>query len=192
MPELRWDDENLWNWSTAPSPAAAKAPNGAETFTSTFEDGSVSMGHVELEGKAVKLETNSPQRALQGQALLGPVIGRFVGEPVVKSQTMAEMKASRPADDGPAPSSGLSPAEERAIVHETLERHYRGLLDQPVPMLGNVSPRKAAKTKKGREKLVGWLKLIENSAARQEGNPSMSGYDVCWMWEELGVADLRR
>ena len=78
------------------------------------------------------------------------------------------------------------------IVHEAIERHYRGLLCQPVPMLGNVSPRKAAKTKKGREKLVGWLKLIENSVAQQVGNPSMTGYDVRWLWEELGVADLRR
>ena len=69
--------------------------------------------------------------------------------------------------------------------------HYRALLDQPVPMLGNVSPRTAAKTNKGREDLVGWLKLIENSVAR-EHEPSMSGYDVRWMWEELGVADLRR
>jgi hypothetical protein len=59
-------------------------------------------------------------------------------------------------------------------------------------MLGNVSPRKAAETKKGREKLVGWLKFIENSTARQEANSSMAGYDMSWMWDELGVADLRR
>jgi hypothetical protein len=55
-----------------------------------------------------------------------------------------------------------------------------------------VSPRKAAETKKGREKLVGWLKFIENSTARQEANSSMAGYDMSWMWDELGVADLRR
>jgi hypothetical protein len=124
--------------------------------------------------------------------LLDPVIGPFVEEPVVESKTVAEMMASRPVDEGRAPSSSLPPDEERAIIHETLERHYRGLLDKPVPMLGNVSPRKAAKTKKGREKLVGWLKLLENSTARQEAHSPMAGYDVSWMWDELGVADLRR
>jgi hypothetical protein len=56
--------------------------------------------------------------------------------------------------EAPAPSSRLPPDEERAIILETLERHYRGLLDQPVPMLGDVSPRKAARSNKGREKLV--------------------------------------
>jgi hypothetical protein len=184
--------ENLWEWSAPAARAAGRTTEDAQTFISAFGDGSVSLGHVELDAKALKLETNSPQRSQRGRALLDPVIGPFVEEPVIESKTVAEMMASRPADEGRAPSSGLAPDEERAIIHETLERHYRGLLDKPVPMLGNVSPRKAAKTKKGREKLVGWLKFIENSTARQEANSSMAGYDMSWMWDELGVADLRR
>jgi hypothetical protein len=192
MPDLRRAGETLWNWSAAAAPAAAKAPKGAESFTSIFEDGSVSMGSVELQPKTLRLETNSPRRAQRGQALLDPVIGPFVGEPVVKTQTMAEMRAARSEDDRPAPLSSLPPAEQRAIAHEAIERHYRKLLDQPVPMLGNVSPRKAAKTKKGREKLVDWLKLLENTLAQQEADSLMSGYDVRWMWNELGIADLRR
>jgi hypothetical protein len=59
-------------------------------------------------------------------------------------------------------------------------------------MLGDVSPRKAAKTKKGREKLVAWLKLIENSNAGQDPGSPMAAYDFGWMWEELGIAHLRR
>jgi hypothetical protein len=192
MPGFHRADENLWNWSAPAARAAGRTPEDAQTFISAFGDGSVSLGHVELEAKALKLETNSPQRAQRGRALLDPVIGPFAEEPVVESKTVAEMMASRPADEGRAPSSGLPTDEERAIIHETLERHYHRLLDEPVPMLGNVSPRKAAKTKKGREKLVGWLKLLENSTARQEANSSMAGYDLSWMWDELGVADLRR
>jgi hypothetical protein len=192
MPELRRAGDNFWNWSAGAAPANGKAPEDAQVFTSTLSDGSVSLGNVELEAEALKLETNSPRRAQRGQALLAPIIGPFVAEPVVESQTAADIAASRPAGEGRAPSSGLAPEEERAIIQETLERHYRGLLDQPVPMLGNVSPRKAARTRKGREKLVGWLKLIENSNARQEAHSPMADYDLSWMWEELGIADLRR
>jgi hypothetical protein len=190
IPGFHRAGDDLWNWSAPAARAMERTPQGAQTFTSTFGDGSVSMGHVELDAKALKLETNSPQRAQKGRALLDPVIGPFVGEPVVESKTAAEIMASRP--ESRAPSSGLPPDEERALVHEALERHYRGLLDQPVPMLGKVSPRKAAKTKKGREKLVGWLKLIENSTARLEAHSPMSSYDVSWMWDELGIAHLRR
>jgi hypothetical protein len=184
-------DGNVWNWSAPASSKVARAPEGVQVLATSFEDGSVSIGHVELGADALELETSSPQRARKGRALLDPVIGPFVGEPVVKSQTMEELRASPPADRAPALSSGLSPEEESAIVQEALERHYRGLLDEPVPMLGNLTPRKAAKTKKGREKLVGWLKLLENSVAREKAGSPMAGYNLRWMWEELGIIDLR-
>lgn len=185
-------DQNLWQWTAPASHAARSASHESQTFVSTFSDGSVSMGSVELEAQTLKFEANSPQRVQRGRTLLDPVIGPFVGEAIVESRTVAEMAASSPADENRAPSSSLPPEDERAIIHETLERHYRRLLDEPVPMLGNVSPRKAAKTKKGRERLAGWLKLIENSTARAEAHSAMASYDLSWMWDELGVADLRR
>ncbi len=76
-------------------------------------------------------------------------------------------------------------------MQESLDRHYMNLLDEPVPMLGNMTPRRAAKSVKGREKLVAWLKLLENGAAHGSGSP-MADCDLTWMWEELGVAGLRR
>lgn len=191
LPSFHRADENVWNWTAPPPRKPPRGPEGAQTFTSIFEDGSVSMGRVELEADALTLEANSPQRAQKGRAFLDHAIGRFVEEPTVASKTVAEMTASRPAKEEQDPASGLSPEEESGILHDVLDRHYRGLLDQPVPMLGNVSPRKAAKTRKGREKLVDWLKLLENIKATQEGSP-MAAYDTRWLWEELGVADLRR
>jgi hypothetical protein len=45
------------------------------------------------------------------------------------------------------------PEEERpTIIHSSLDRHYRNLLDQPIPMLGNKLPRAAANTAKGSRK----------------------------------------
>jgi hypothetical protein len=190
VPGFHRTDEHLWSWSTPAAPAPAA--KGTHTFTSSFGDGSVSLGHVELEAKALKLETNSPQRAQRGRALLDPVIGPFVEQPTIETTTLEEMMASPAADEGRDRSSDLPPDEERAIIHETLDRHYRGLLDEPVPMLGNVSPREAVKTKKGREKLVEWIKYIENLTAREESNPAMASYDMSWMWDELGIAELRR
>jgi len=48
--------------------------------------------------------------------------------------------------------------ERRTIIHSSLDRHYRNLLYQPIPMLGNKSPRAAANTAKGRVRVVDWLK----------------------------------
>ena len=59
-------------------------------------------------------------------------------------------------------------------------------------MLGGVSPRKAAKTKKGREKLVAWLKLIENGNAQQKAGSPMAHYRRQLDVGEAGIAHLRR
>ena len=67
-----------------------------------------------------------------------------------------------------------------------MEDHYPRFLDEPIPALGNRSPRSAAKTTKGREKVVAWLKRLENGAARHDPSDPMAGYDFGWMWRELG------
>jgi len=73
-----------------------------------------------------------------------------------------------------------------------MDRYYTALLDQPVPALENKTPRQAAKTAKGRQKLADWLKYLENSTAGQGDKSAMSGYDFTWMWKELGIAELRQ
>ena len=59
-------------------------------------------------------------------------------------------------------------------------------------MFGDMTPRAAAKTKKGRKTLVAWLKFLENQTGRHHGaGDPLGSYDFTWMWAELGVADLR-
>jgi hypothetical protein len=59
-------------------------------------------------------------------------------------------------------------------------------------MLRNVSPRAAARTKSGREKLVVWLKHLENRSRQREATDPMATYDFTWLWRELKVEHLRR
>jgi hypothetical protein len=192
IPGFHRENENLWNWSVPAARGGKNRPADAQTLISSFGDGSISMGHVELDGTTLVLETNSPQRAEKARAMIDPAIGTFVGKPTIETKTVEQMMESRPSGEAGPRLAGLSPDEERAIVQESIERYYRALLDEPVPMLGNLTPRKAAKTARGRQKLVDWLKVLENGIAQQEGSAAMAGYDVSWMWDELGVADFRR
>jgi len=96
-------------------------------------------------------------------------------------------------DPAPPPKLNLSEQERRTIIQDGLDRHYRGLLDEPIPALGNKSPRAAAKTAKGRAKVVDWLKTLENYTAQMAGhNDEMATYDSSWLWAELGVDELRQ
>src|SRR5215469_8837668 len=83
------------------------------------------------------------------------------------------------------------PNLQAGLVRVTLDKHYRETLDQPVGILGDITPRVAAKTKKGREKLVAWLKFLENQSARdRERDDPMRLYDFSWMWTERSVVPI--
>ncbi|HZL29693.1 MAG TPA: hypothetical protein VFC54_01360 [Pseudolabrys sp.] len=144
IPALRAESETFWNWIGLNERAGKKAPAGSQTFITTLDDGSLVVGTMELKDKMLILETNSQQRAERGRALIAPALGGLVGEPVIESRTVAELIASQPSGKSKAPPSGLSPDEERAVIQESLDRHYMNLLDEPVPMLGNMTPRRAA------------------------------------------------
>ena len=80
-------------------------------------------------------------------------------------------------------------------MHDLLDRQYRALLGEPVPMLGNVSPRAAARSARGRKTLVVWLKHLENQSRQsrhRDGRADpMASYDFTWLWQELKIEHLR-
>jgi hypothetical protein len=99
----------------------------------------------------------------------------LVRAPFIERQELEQALAE--TRNKPKPASGRSPAEERAIVQQSLEAHYRQTLDRPLPLLGNVSPRQAVGTPRGREKVAAWLKMLENNGMRGPADDPMAGYD---------------
>jgi hypothetical protein len=88
--------------------------------------------------------------------------------------------------------TGLSAEEECTFIHDRLTEHYRRTLDEPVPALGDFTPREAIKTERGKRKVIEWLKLLENSAAHHPPDGPMASDDFAWIWQELGLAKRRR
>ena len=155
-----------------------------------MDDGSIVLGNVEIKGRRVSLMVNSEARAVRGQAMLEVALAGLVRAPLTERADLGQMLADqRGATLQP---SGMSPDEEGAAIRQALDNHYRNVMDEQIPMLSNQTPRAAVQTLKGREKVVGWLKTLENhSASRGTGDP-MGAYDFGWMWRELGLEKLRR
>ncbi len=87
----------------------------------------------------------------------------------------------------------MPPEVATRIVHEMFDRQYRATLDEPVGMLGGISPRAAIKTEKGRAKVAEWLKYLENrSAGHCDPTDPIATYDFGWIWRELAIESLRR
>ena len=190
-PEFRRANATFWNWVSLKKPAAHASSPGALTFETRLEDGALVFGGVELQADALVLSANSKRRSDLGCALLSAVLGERVRRPLLKTETVDQMIASA---HGTVPEQLDIPDEERcAIVHETLDRHYREVLDKPVPMLGGKSPRAAVRTDSGRSKVARWLKMMENTTAKAaDHNNALAIYDFGWLWTELGIDELRR
>ena len=192
LADLRRASATFWNWlgDRAASGAKAKVAKGI-IFNSSMEDGSPVLGTIELNESFVLFEANSPTRAQKGTAMLAAALGDLVASPLTEIQTVEQLQAAprRKADEAAA---AIPPEVQETLVHEALDQHYRALLDEPTPMLGNVSPRAAARTARGREDLVVWLKHLENrSRQTTDRNDPVATYDFTWMWRELNVDHLR-
>lgn len=112
------------------------------------------------------MSVNSRERAERARTLFGNVLGARIGPPLTEIQSIEQLMAARTAASKPEPAAReISPEQRRGIIHQSMDRHYRRMLDEPVPMLGNRSPRKAVKTDAGQEKVVAWLKTLENHSA---------------------------
>ena len=99
----------------------------------------------------------------------------------------------RPAQDRTKATSDIPPEIAEQIIHQKMEPQYRETLDQPVGMLGNQTPRQAAKSVAGRRKVAAWIKYLENQSAKQPNSADpMATYSFEWMWHELGVIDLHQ
>lgn len=191
IPMLRVENETFWNWIEPRKRASKKQPTGGRTFITTLDDGSLSLGTLELTDKTLTLSVNSGPRAQRGRALLDSLLNALVREPLIEQQTIEQMLASS-LKGGKTSSSGLSSDDEATIIDRLLTDHYGRMLDEPIPALGNASPRKAVKTAKGREKVIAWLKMLENHSAQQPASDPMAKYDFTWLWRELGITDQRR
>jgi len=195
-PELRQENATFWNWIEIHkqwdlSIANKQSSQRQFQFHTTTNNGSLILGTVEIKQKAVLLSVNSRARCERGKLLLAETLGTLVAQPLVEMQTLEKLMEQ--PNSTPPPNLDLSDEERRTIIHDSLSRHYRSMLDQPIPMLGNKSPRAAATTAKGRVKVSDWLKMLENHSAKLTGrNDPMATYDFSWLWTELGVQELRQ
>jgi hypothetical protein len=192
---LRKESDTFWNWLEEKGLRRKSAKGQAgetHTFGTTMDDGAIVIGNVKLTAKAVTLSVNSEARAARGRALLESVLGDLVRAPVVERQTVEQMMALSDDRSSAQHALHLPPDEERRIIHQSLTDHYRRALDEPIPNLGNQSPRKAANTAKGREKVISWLKMLENHSGRRGREDPVGAYDFTWLWKELGLGDERR
>ena len=183
------EDPQFWNWLAARKRRGGKADGG--TMLETQMDGATVLGSLELKGKTLLVTVNSAQRATKIEALITGAAGDLVKRPLTTIRTVEQMMAEQ-RNTGPRDGADDMPPEiAQQIGRDFMDRHYRETLDAPIPALGGKTPRQAVRSATGREKVIEWLKLLENRSAGQRDDP-FADYDFGWMWAELGILEHRK
>ena len=143
------------------------------------------VGRAILRGSALRLESNSVARADTLRSRVSELLGdriRFKGrshaDPLAGIDRM-------PSQDGGSTSQPPVPAELAEALRRTEAELARRWLDLPVPALGGLTPREAARRKGAvRKTLEVLLAERENFEARR---PSAERFDVVTLRSELGL-----
>ncbi|MFA3919330.1 hypothetical protein [Ruegeria hyattellae] len=178
-----------WTWLALDNRDGTRRGTGL-VLDSSMSGASV-LGSLTLKGRALTLSVNSAARAVRGEALILEMLGDLVRPPLTAIQTVEQMMAEDNPETESAADKDIPPALARQIAHEHLDHHYRDTLDQPIPALGDKTPRQAVRSAKGKKEVIDWLKTIENRSARQTES-HVAEYDFGWMWDELGLSEHRK
>jgi hypothetical protein len=158
------------------------------TWTNTL------LGALRIEGRELRAEVNSAERAARLRALVDERLGdraRFRVAKVESVQAMMERVAANETEaerrEREAERARLMESPEvRAALAGHLRGFYRDWLDQRIPALGNRTPREAIADADGREAVAALVLQIERDGERLQ--PPLDPAIVRELREALGLA----
>jgi hypothetical protein len=153
-------------------PGNAKHPDWQNTIT----------GRAVLGPDTLRLESNSTRRADELRRRVEKVCGsllRYQSRDEQDQEELWKRAGSKPAGPKEEP-----PPELAAMLRASKERHYATWSDTPVPALGSIAPREAARRPAARIKLDLLLREMENMEARL---PESERFDFRHLRGELGL-----
>lgn len=146
------------------------------------------LGTLRLEQGHLVAEVNSARRTARLKREIAKRLGEaatLIDTTVVDpTQAIAERRLGRAVD---APHVGPVPDTPPAFQHveeEMARRHWRAWLDTPVPALANKTPRQAARTAGGRERLEALLAQFERAV---DDSPIPGAAHLAAIREQLGL-----
>ena len=156
------------------------------------------LGTLRIDGTRLTAEVNSAGRAQRLSDLIAERLGeRARKRPEVIQSTRSLLERERT----PAQEAALQRAEKateelnsqpevQALLAEMTRRHYRDWVDQPIPALGNRSPRQAMRSANGREAVEALVVQLERDADRL--SPPLDPSVTRELRETLGLAPAPR
>ena len=150
------------------------------------------LGNLTLSPGRLSVSVNSTKRARKVRRLVEKHLGAgvlFQRETTESVEALLEAAGhgGAPGDDAEAEPRIEDTAEGRAMIEEMNRRHWEAWFDEKITALGGVTPREAAKTPVGRERLEALL--AEYAWRGESGPPNPFEPDVTRLRKRLGLPD---
>lgn len=142
-------------------------------------------GVLTLGEKDLTIRVNSRGRANKAKKYLKSLLGTRIKQPMMVYNNDQKTQNTQNTGIEGVMSDDISPEDRLAIIKDYMIQHYKDTLDQPIPMLDNLTPRKCAKDPKKRHKVIAWYKEI---VARSEKFQQASAEDLAFILDELNIS----
>lgn len=97
---------------------------------------------------------------------------------------------SMAADDDDGSSSGVSdgsPEETTRPFEQVMRCHYAKWVDEPIPILGDLTPRQAMKTPAGLERVKGLIREYKDNETRMAQADGRGEVSCHFLWNSLNI-----
>ncbi len=82
---------------------------------------------------------------------------------------------------------GLDPETMAAVMETFIHRNYAKWADEPIPVLGDQSPRQAMRSSSGLERVKGLLRSYQDGEAQQAAQQGRREISYQFLWDALGL-----
>ena len=150
------------------------------------------LGFVRLTDGEFRFTTMGRQKFEFAKELIGSYFTnmlKLVNEEIIPlKELMDEVDGSESGP--PDPSEEISKEVEEEVLRKFYAQQYKQFLDEPVPMINNLTPREAAKTPAMRPKLIELIKLHLKQIDSQCIEKGID-INIDWVLDELELEELR-
>lgn len=139
-----------------------------------------------LDEHLLRVQTQSLAWASKANSRLVEELGdRIVLKDISTQEATPEMLAELGIEPGEEETEAR-PEEQKKVVHQVLERHYRKWLYEPLPALDDASPRDAVTDPVTRVEVI--KLLLEAEERTRASSWPMNEFDFDFLWHELGLS----
>ncbi|MCX7543807.1 hypothetical protein [Marinicella gelatinilytica] len=142
-------------------------------------------GVLTLGEQDLTIRVNSRGRANKAKKYLKSLLGTRIKQPMMVYNNDQKTQNTQNTGIEDVMSDDISPEDRLAIIKDYMIQHYKDTLDQPIPMLDNLTPRVCAKNPKKRHKVIAWYKEI---VSRSEKFQPGSAEDLAFILDELNIS----